>query len=384
MAGADLDRLADTSCGITSAPIYPFERERHWLSVDRGLSYTVEWETVTLPDTTWPAVSVDGDPVDVGLDAEAVAYAKAALAAVPTTEIAPQHRALAERFASWQPLAGSPANAGPVRDLMRRVGEALPEILTGRVQPLEILFPGGAFDGAAAVYESAPFAAAQKALGAIIGKLGTRPLRILEVGSGTGALTAQLLPSLAPGSTLVCSDLSVAFLSHLRHRFNDAPALQTTTFDLDKPEGTDGPFDAIVAANVLHATADLDAALSSLRRRLAPGGLLGLVELQRAPRWIDLVFGITEGWWRFRDDRHARSHALLDGTAWQARLSALGFGDIEIRPDGDAHAVILARAPVAQRLWRPVIDIGRSRGRRIDRPGRRSDAAQHRPRHHAH
>ncbi len=353
VAGADLDALADSSSGITSAPTYPFERERHWLSVDRGLSYTVEWETLTLPDTAWPGISVDGDPVDSGLDAEAVAYAKAALAAVPAAEIAPRHRALAERLASWAPLAGPPANDGPVRDLTRRVGEALPDILAGRAQPLDVLFPGGAFDRAAAVYESAPFAAAQKALGAIIGKLGTRPLRILEVGSGTGALTAQLLPSLPTGSTLVCSDLSVAFLSHLKQRFDDAAALQTTTFDLDRPEGVDGPFDAIVAANVLHATADLDAALRALRRRLAPGGLLGLVELQRAPRWIDLVFGITEGWWRFRDDPNPRSHALLDGEAWQARLSALGFGDIEIRLDGDAHAVILARAPAAQRLWRP-------------------------------
>ncbi|HEY2873914.1 MAG TPA: beta-ketoacyl synthase N-terminal-like domain-containing protein, partial [Reyranella sp.] len=354
IAGADLDGLMDASAGITSAPTYPFERERHWLgTVDRGLSYTVEWETVTLPDTAWPAMSVEGDPVDSGLDVEAVAYAKAALAAVPVAQIAPQHRALAVRFASWGPLAGPPANDGPVRDLMRRVGEALPDILTGSVQPLEILFPGGAFDRAAAVYESAPFAAAQKALGAILGKLGTRPLRILEVGSGTGALTAQLLPSLPPGSTLVCSDLSVAFLSHLKHRFGDPAALQTTTFDLDEPEGADGPFDAIVAANVLHATADLETALRALRRRLAPGGLLGLAELQRAPRWIDLVFGITEGWWRFRDDPNPRGHALLDGEAWQARLSALGFGDIEIRPDGDAHAVILARAPAAQRLWRP-------------------------------
>ncbi len=352
VAGADLDALVDTSSIPVSAPTYPFERERHWLGpIDRGLSYAVEWETVTLPETTWPVVPVNGDAIDAGLDAEAVAYAKAALLAVAVADIAPQHGALVERLAAWQPIAGPPATEGPVRDLMRRVGEALPDILTGRVQPLEILFPGGAFDRAAAVYAAAPFAAAQKALGAIVGALGKRPLRILEVGSGTGALTAQLVPLLPPGSTLVCSDLSVAFLSHLKHRFGEG-TLQTTTFDLDKPDGADGPFDVIVAANVLHATADLDAALRALRQRLAPGGLLGLVELQRAPRWIDLVFGITEGWWRFRDDPNPRDHAVLDAAAWQARLSAQGFGDVDIRSDGDAHAVILARAPATQRLWR--------------------------------
>ena len=363
VAGAEIDAATFEPGRVISAPSYPFERERHWLgTADSGLSYALAWEPLALLDTanfdsandaTWPDVAVHGDPVDAGLDAEAVRYARAALAAVPPTDILPHHRALCERLAAWPALSGPPAAASPARDLLRRVGESLPALLTGRAEPLDLLFPRGEIARTGAVYESAPFAAAQKALAAVVGRLGgRRPLRVLELGAGTGALTAQLLPALAPGSTLTCSDMSMAFLTTLRDRFADSAALRMAEFDLDRPIGQDGLFDAIVAANVVHAAASLGPVLAELRRRLAPGGTLGLVELVHAPRWIDLVFGITDGWWRFRGDPLRKDHALLGVAAWRDALGAAGFTDIDIRPDGDAHAVILARAPATERLWR--------------------------------
>ena len=66
---------------------------------------------VTLPETTWPAVSVEGDPVDSGLDAEAVAYAKAALAAVPARRSRPS-------IARW-PSASPRGNRSPGHRQMR-------------------------------------------------------------------------------------------------------------------------------------------------------------------------------------------------------------------------------------------------------------------------
>ena len=37
-----------------------------------------------------------------------------------------------------------------------------------------------------------------------------------------------------------------------------------------------------------------------------------LQEITRRPRWLDLVFGITDGWWAFADDDLRPQHALLD------------------------------------------------------------------------
>jgi len=358
VAGADIDATDFDLPQVVSAPTYPFERERHWLGgADTGLSYDLAWESSELArasfDLSWPDTTIVGDAVDPGLDVEAVTFARAALATVPVGDVDPRHRALVERLATWQPLSGPSAVPGPARDLLRRVGEALPAVLKGEIDPIEILFPGGDIARTAPVYAAAPFAAAQKALAEIIGKVaGDRGLHLLELGAGTGALTAQLLPALPAGSTLVCSDVSMAFLATLRQRFADSTALRTAEFDLDRPAGQQGPFDAIVAANVVHAASLLGTVLVELRKRLAPGGVLGLVELVRAPRWIDLVFGITDGWWRFRGDPTRAQHALLDIAAWRKALAAAGFVDIDIRTDGDAHAVVLARAPATECLWR--------------------------------
>ena len=350
IAGADIDGTlfdAGEPWRVVSAPTYPFERERHWLAqADAGLSYAVVWEPFTPAARVagWPDFAVAAPAPDQGLDAEATAFARAALAAVAPAATIPRHRSLVERLKTWSPLPERAAADGPAAALLRRVGAALPAVLTGQADALDVLFPGGDPGAAVAVYDAPPFAAAQRALAAAIGSLG-RPLRVLELGAGTGALTAHLLRQLPPGSSLLCTDVSDAFLAALRRRFPDSPVLRTARFDIDLPGPLDGPFDAIVAANVLHAGASIAAILDRLRGMLAPGGVLGLAELVEAPRWIDLVFGITDGWWRFRGDPLRPDHALLGASGWRDALAVARFADIDVHPDGDAHAVILARAP---------------------------------------
>ncbi len=292
---------------------------------------------------------------------EATAFARAALASAPLSAIVPRHRQLAERIQRWAPLDGPAAANGPAATLLRRVGAALPEILRGEADPVETLFPDGRLDLLAAAYDAPPFSAAQDALAEAIGAIG-RPLRVLELGAGTGALTGRLLAALPAGGDLVGTDVSAVFLAALQRRFARSPPLRTALFDIDRPAGQDGPFDAIVAANVLHAGSDLAAILAALRGRLAPGGVLGLVELVRAPRWIELVFGITEGWWRFRGDARRPEAALLDAGGWARVLAEAGFTDSQVVEDGDAHAVILARTPAdASRVYRPSADAAPAR-----------------------
>ena len=60
-----------------------------------------------------------------------------------------------------------------------------------------------------------------------------------------------------------------------------------------------GAYDIVIAANVLHATADLRQTMTNVSRLLAPGGLLVLAEAVKTELWTNLTFGLTEGWWRF-------------------------------------------------------------------------------------
>ena len=81
----------------------------------------------------------------------------------------------------------------------------------------------------------------------------------------------------------------------------------------------------MVAANVLHATADLRRTLGHVRSLLAPGGLLLLVEGDRPYRWVDITFGLTEGWWRFTDTELRPDYPLLPARRWEALLGECGF-----------------------------------------------------------
>src|SRR6185437_15913048 len=84
--------------------------------------------------------------------------------------------------------------------------------------------------------------------------------------------------------------------------------------------------------------------LAHVREALAPGGVLLLVESTAARRWVDIVFGLTEGWWRFADQDLRPDHPLLSREAWSRLLQEQGFdtadtvGEVIVARRNDAAA----------------------------------------------
>jgi NADPH:quinone reductase-like Zn-dependent oxidoreductase/1-acyl-sn-glycerol-3-phosphate acyltransferase/acyl carrier protein len=127
-------------------------------------------------------------------------------------------------------------------------------------------------------------------------------------------------------------------------------AVVDLTADLAAQGLAPGSQDLIVAANVVHATPDVDATLTRLRELLLPGGVLVLLEITRHPRWLDVIFGQTSGWWASTDTDLRPEHPLLEAAAWRERLGAVGFTDVRIPAEpgavGEAaQSVIVAVAP---------------------------------------
>ena len=58
---------------------------------------------------------------------------------------------------------------------------------------------------------------------------------------------------------------------------------------------------------------------------LAPGGLLLLLEGTARQRWVDLIFGLLEGWWKFQDSHLRPDYPLLSREQWVQLLSEQGF-----------------------------------------------------------
>ena len=223
--------------------------------------------------------------------------------------------------------------------LVTRCGENLAAVLRGEVDPLTLLFPEGDLGDLTQLYERSPGARVMNALvqRAVVSAIATaqRPIRILEIGAGTGGTTAHLLPQ-RQNVEYVFTDVSPLFLSKAQERFGDYPFVRYELLDIERSpafQGFQHPFDLVIVANVLHATADLRQTLTHVRELLAPGGELILLEGTHPLTWLDLIFGLTEGWWKFTDHDLRPDYPLLSAEQWQALLEESGFIPAILQPD---------------------------------------------------
>jgi 1-acyl-sn-glycerol-3-phosphate acyltransferase len=256
-------------------------------------------------------------------------------------------------------LAELPDYEAEVR-LITHCGEHLIEVLRGDVDAREVLFSTEAMGLVARLYrDSAPSRVfntlTAESVAALSAGATNNRARILEIGAGTGGTTAYVLPNLPPGSfDYTFTDISPVFVDAAPSHSGSVDGFAARTLDIEKAPSTQGfaphAYDVIVASNVLHATADLRPVLQHVQDLLAPGGVLVLQEITRQPLWLDLIFGLTDGWWRFTDYDLRPAHPLLDVTQWTSLLESRGFQDV--LPMGDAlsagssaQAVVLARAP---------------------------------------
>ncbi|HXX68125.1 MAG TPA: SDR family NAD(P)-dependent oxidoreductase [Polyangiaceae bacterium] len=242
--------------------------------------------------------------------------------------------------------------------LIRRAGEALASVLRGEIDGSRVLFADGGEQLAAFYRESYQFHHAGTLLASALRELvrdvpTDRTLRVLELGAGTGGMTGALLAELPPErSRYVFSDVSASFFEAARERFGEFPGLECAVLDIERDPQTQGfpsgSFDVVVASDVLHATRDVAESVEHAARLVGRGGVLLLVEVTRPPLWTDLLFGLTEGWWRFEDTGVRRDHCAVSTDAWRDLLLHAGLSPVPILRPGAAcvQDVIVARAPV--------------------------------------
>jgi malonyl CoA-acyl carrier protein transacylase len=246
--------------------------------------------------------------------------------------------------------------------LLHRCASQLSSVLRGAIDAVELVFPQGDLTTVTHLYQESPSAKVmnslvEKAIATALAKLPSdRGVRLLEIGAGTGGTTSYILPQLNPHqSEYVITDIGAFFKSKAQEKFRDYPFARYEILDIEVDPTSQGfephQYDVIVAANVLHATTSMSQTLSHVRQLLAPGGILVLLESTTRQRWLDLIFGLLEGWWKFSDWDLRPDYPLLSTSKWQQLLSATGFAEVSTLPQTEGtpkvlsqQAVILAQA----------------------------------------
>ena len=238
-------------------------------------------------------------------------------------------------------------------------GRQLAGVLRGATDPLHLLFPGGSFAATEQLYEHSPSARVYNTLvrksieQAVAGLPAGRTLRCLEVGAGTGGTSSSVLPALPADRTEYhYTDMSKLFMARAAEKFRAYPFVHYELLDIERDPSEQGfqphSFDMVIASNVIHATARLKTTLGHVRQLLAPGGLLVLIEGTARQRWVDLTFGLLEGWWKFADRDVRPDYPLLSQPRWKSLLGEMGFRDVVGIPERvSPQAILVGRAPAA-------------------------------------
>ena len=309
------------------------------------------------------------------LEAVCQQYASDALHTCPAAMVSLWHQKLLHAWCAKQSLKGFSRAILPsdIKDLhfdlwaemqlIERCGPRMADVLSGVISHQELLFPDGSMEVMRAVYEDAVGAAFyNRCIIAVVEALAAHlpsyhRMVVLEIGAGTGSTASSILVALDGAcERYIFTDVSEVFLRQARMRFAEFSFLEYALLNVDADPCLQGfvihRHDVIVAANVLHATPFVHTTLRNCELLLCRGGVLIVNELFQSTAFLQITFGLTDGWWLFSEscdpERMGQDGPLLSWRQWQALLTHSSFSDCRCM-QGHAflrsQAVIVAQAP---------------------------------------
>lgn len=277
-------------------------------------------------------------------------------------------------LAAWMDEAlGSHPEVAPEMNILRHVYRQHGAVFRGDKDPLELLFRTSQHAETAGVYSESFYAryyntVVTHAFCLFVEKWRAdsdegwgrdRPLRVLEVGAGSGSTSRRLLQTAASLGIKIdyhFTDISETFLrkaSSDKSLTTLCPGANLTfgVFDAECDPRAQGlgsaSFDIAVGVNCIHATKNLVETMRNVRQLLKPRGIVILSEIVEPGPISDATFAMTDGWWRFEDKDLRPDYPLMSPANWERLLLATGFDSVrslENAKAGTAQAVIVAQA----------------------------------------
>ncbi|PWY83831.1 hypothetical protein BO94DRAFT_519435 [Aspergillus sclerotioniger CBS 115572] len=242
-------------------------------------------------------------------------------------------------------LEGQVMKLSPLGNLYVTVSKQLDAILDGSTEPQSLL---GSDDRLLTEYRRVLFSQLweQNELTNYIDVLTHKSpqMRILEVGTGSGAMTQQILNSLSrrgeDGSETYrfahydCTGISNTHVEQAQARLGAlGPRVTFKTLDVERDPAAQGfhvgSYDLVITAWLSHGTRHIGPSLHHIRRLLKPGGKLLLVESPGAYTLRDgfILGALVESW--LADGSTPERNLDYPESNWSEALSAQGFNGLD-------------------------------------------------------
>jgi acyl transferase domain-containing protein/SAM-dependent methyltransferase/acyl carrier protein len=224
----------------------------------------------------------------------------------------------------------------PEANLIKLAGDNLARCLRGEQDPLALLFGSPASSKIMEEYYSnSPMVSTltDQLVTLVLTILQNRttkepkPIRILEVGAGTGGTTKRLAENLQAAS-ISCeytfTDISGRMVSKAKGSFSQYHWMRFEIFDLEKEvhDSFRDRFDIVIGTNCVHATSSRVASCHRIWETLNENGVAILSEGTQPLDWFDICFGLLDGWWVAEE---GKEYPLQPASKWIEVLQAAGF-----------------------------------------------------------
>ena len=254
------------------------------------------------------------------------------------------------------PPASESAELAAFQELAQVCLDHFQDVVRGKLPATDVLFPNASMERLERIYSgNAPLDLFNHlAAESVAAFLRSRwrpgqahlPVRILEIGAGTGGTSRFILEAIAravseagPGThpvEFLYTDISQVFADHGQLRFGPSfPFARFQVLNIESDPAGQGidlySADLVVAANVLHATRSIGVTLANVKRLMRRNGLLVLNELTQASSFATLTFGLLDGWWLSSDpELRIAGSPLLSVDGWREVLGSCGFRRVSV------------------------------------------------------
>lgn len=239
--------------------------------------------------------------------------------------------------------------------LMKVCAASFTEILSGEVKETDVMFPGGSKDLVTGIYKGNvevdyfnSFVSdwIEKYISMRISEDKNCKIRLAEIGAGTGGTSLGVFKAISKyekNIQYIYTDISPSFTNYGERVYGEEyPFTEYWVLNIEKnpvdQDFSENSFDIVLATNVLHATKSIDNTMNNIKLLLKKHGVVLINELTEFKVFSTITFGLTDGWWMFRDELRLQHSPLLSVDMWKRRLSEIGYTNIKIMPGADEWA----------------------------------------------